>query len=145
MENNNTESLKKYLFEPYRPPIHADKYEYYFGYCCKYPEMIYKKYNSNKTDNKKIKENVINIGANIIYPTENSNIVMAFEGGIQDFTKDYKMSEKSSFIKYITKYRSLIKENNSELNKLIKHFLRIVKRKNTYFYINNKSIIDKII
>ena len=122
MENNNTESLKKYLFEPYRPPIHADKYEYYFGYCCKYPEMIYKKYNSNKTDNKKIKENVIDY-----------------------FTKDYKMSEKSSFIKYITKYRSLIKENNSELNKLIKHFLRIVKRKNTYFYINNKSIIDKII
>ena len=122
MENNNTESLKKYLFEPYRPPIHADKYEYYFGYCCKYPEMIYKKYNSNKTDNKKIKENVIDY-----------------------FTKDYKMSEKSSFIKYITKYHSLIKENNSELNKLIKHFLRIVKRKNTYFYINNKSIIDEII
>ena len=29
--------------------------------------------------------------------------------------------------------------------KLIKHFLRIVKRKNTDFYITNKSIIDDII
>ena len=119
MENNNTESLKKYLFEPYRPPIHADKYEYYFGYCCKYPEMIYKKYNSMKNDDEKIKENVIDY-----------------------FTKDYK---KSSFIKYITEYSSLIKENNTELDKLIKHFLRIVKRKNTDFYITNKSIIDDII
>ena len=38
---------------------------------------------------------LINIGANIIYPTENSNIVMAFEGGIQDFTKDYKINYQS--------------------------------------------------
>ena len=122
MENNNTESLKKYLFEPYRPPIHADKYEYYFGYCCKYPEMIYKEYNRLKNDDKKIKENVIDY-----------------------FTKDYKYSKKSSFIKYITEYSSLIKENNTELDKLIKHFLRIVKRKNTDFYRTNNTIIDDII
>ncbi len=47
------------------------------------------------TTSKALEFELINIGANIIYPTENSNIVMAFEGGIQDFTKDYKINYQS--------------------------------------------------
>ena len=36
--------------------------------------------------------NLINIGANLIYPLENSNFIMMFEGGVQDFAKDYKIT-----------------------------------------------------
>ena len=35
---------------------------------------------------------LINIGANLIYPLENSNFIMMFEGGVQDFAKDYKIT-----------------------------------------------------
>ena len=36
--------------------------------------------------------NLINIGANLIYPLENSNFIMMFEGGVQDFAKDYTIT-----------------------------------------------------
>ena len=36
--------------------------------------------------------NLINLGANLIYPLENSNFIMMFEGGIQDFAKDYRIT-----------------------------------------------------
>ena len=36
--------------------------------------------------------NLINIGANLIYPLENSDFIMMFEGGVQDFAKDYKIT-----------------------------------------------------
>ena len=36
--------------------------------------------------------NLINVGANLIYPLENSNFIMMFEGGIQDFAKDYRIT-----------------------------------------------------
>ena len=36
--------------------------------------------------------NLINIGVNLIYPLENSNFIMMFEGGVQDFAKDYKIT-----------------------------------------------------
>ena len=36
--------------------------------------------------------NLINLGANLIYPLENSNFIMMFEGGVQDFAKDYKIT-----------------------------------------------------
>ena len=35
---------------------------------------------------------LINIGANLIYPLENSNFIMMFEGGVQDFAKDYTIT-----------------------------------------------------
>ena len=34
----------------------------------------------------------MNIGANLIYPLENSNFIMMFEGGVQDFAKDYTIT-----------------------------------------------------
>ena len=34
----------------------------------------------------------INFGANLIYPLENSNFIMMFEGGLQDFAKDYRIT-----------------------------------------------------
>ena len=36
--------------------------------------------------------NLINIGANLIYPLENSDFIMMFESGVQDFEKDYKIT-----------------------------------------------------
>ena len=36
--------------------------------------------------------NLINFGANLIYPLENSNFIMMFEGGVQDFAKDYRIT-----------------------------------------------------
>ena len=36
--------------------------------------------------------NLINIGANLIYPLENSDFIMMFESGVQDFAKDYKIT-----------------------------------------------------
>ncbi len=36
--------------------------------------------------------NLINLGANLIYPLENSNFIMMFEGGVQDFAKDYRIT-----------------------------------------------------
>ena len=36
--------------------------------------------------------NLINFGANLIYPLENSNFIMMFEGGLQDFAKDYRIT-----------------------------------------------------
>ena len=36
--------------------------------------------------------NLINIGAYLIYPFENSDFIMMFESGVQDFEKDYKIT-----------------------------------------------------
>ena len=49
--------------------------------------------NRNEDSNSLAMEyNLINIGANLIYPLENSNFIMMFEGGVQDFAKDYKIT-----------------------------------------------------
>jgi len=43
------------------------------------------------TANLALEYDLINFGANLISPSENSNFVLAFEGGIQDFDKDHKI------------------------------------------------------
>jgi|LULK01.1.fsa_nt_gb hypothetical protein len=49
--------------------------------------------NRNEDSNSLAMEyNLINLGANLIYPLENSNFIMMFEGGIQDFAKDYRIT-----------------------------------------------------
>ena len=49
--------------------------------------------NRNEDSNSLAMEyNLINLGANLIYPLENSNFIMMFEGGVQDFAKDYKIT-----------------------------------------------------
>ena len=53
---------------------------------------------------------LINFGANLISPSDNSNFVLAFEGGIQDFDKDHK-------IKYTNASAGLyFPDNNSIFN-----------------------------
>ena len=49
--------------------------------------------NRNEDSNSLAMEyNLINFGANLIYPLENSNFIMMFEGGVQDFAKDYRIT-----------------------------------------------------
>ena len=49
--------------------------------------------NRNEDSNSLAMEyNLINFGANLIYPLENSNFIMMFEGGLQDFAKDYRIT-----------------------------------------------------
>ena len=49
--------------------------------------------NRNEDSNSLAMEyNLINLGANLIYPLENSNFIMMFEGGVQDFAKDYRIT-----------------------------------------------------
>ena len=49
--------------------------------------------NRNEDSNSLAMEyNLINFGANLIYPLENSNFIMMFEGGVQDFVKDYRIT-----------------------------------------------------
>ena len=43
------------------------------------------------TANLALQYDLINFGANLISPSDNSNFVLAFEGGIQDFAKDHKI------------------------------------------------------
>ena len=47
------------------------------------------------TNNLALEYDLINAGANLVYPIDNSNFVLAFENGIQDFTKDYKVTYKN--------------------------------------------------
>ena len=49
--------------------------------------------NRNEDSNSLAMEyNLINFGANLIYPLDNSNFIMMFEGGVQDFAKDYRIT-----------------------------------------------------
>ena len=49
--------------------------------------------NRNEDSNSLAMEyNLINFGANLIYPLENSNFITMFEGGFQDFAKDYRIN-----------------------------------------------------
>ena len=35
-----------------------------------------------------------NVGANLISPLKNSDFILAFEAGVQDFEKDHKITSK---------------------------------------------------
>ena len=54
-----------------------------------YSSLLNRSENSNSLA---LEYDLINIGANLIYPLENSNFIMMFEGGVQDFVKDYKIT-----------------------------------------------------
>ena len=62
------------------------------------------------TVNLALEYDLINFGANLISPSDNSNFVLAFEGGIQDFDKDHR-------IKYTNASAGLyFPDNNSIFN-----------------------------
>jgi len=60
------------------------------------------------TVNLALEYDLINFGANLISPSDNSNFVLAFEGGIQDFDKDHR-------IKYTNASAGLYFPDNSSI------------------------------
>ena len=68
------------------------------------------------TANLALEYDLINFGANLISPSSNSNFVLAFEGGIQDFDKDHK-------IKYTNASAGLYFPDNSSIFNLEKFFM----------------------
>ncbi len=63
------------------------------------------------TNNLALEYDLLNFGVNLINRMENASFVIAFEGGIQDFTKDHKIDYKN-----ITTGVYLPQKNNSYLN-----------------------------
>ena len=80
------------------------------------------------TSNLALEYDLLNFGVNLINRMDNSNFVIAFEGGIQDFVKDHKIDYQNiSAGVYLPQKNNPYFKKNLILKELLKYSLIRVK------------------